>query len=90
MRYAKYGSGHPRPTPLGPGMRALFAIIGIAAFVPVALIAVSEFRELSGGVRGGALFMFAFCIVVVIGAIQLLRAAIRGEAVVRRPRSRSS
>ena len=87
MRNAKFGEGdrYPRATPIGPGLRALFAVLGIAALVPVALIGGNELRMLSGGPRGGPLLMLAFCIVVGFGALTLLHAAFRGVAVVRRP-----
>lgn len=88
MRYAKYGSRYPRPTPLGAGMRVLFAIIGLAALIPVVLIAANEFRALSGGSFVGPLLMLAFSVVVVIGAFLLLRSAFRGTAVVRQPGAR--
>jgi len=86
MRKAKYGSAvHPRMTPIGPGMRVLFAVLGIAALVPVALISVEQFRALSAGSLWGPLLLLAFCAVVVFGALLLLLASIRGTAAVRRP-----
>jgi len=87
MRNAKLGTpdGYPRAKPIGPGLRVLFAVLGIAALVPVALIASTELRAVSSGSRGGALIMLAFCIVVAMGALSLLRAAAHGVAMVRRP-----
>ena len=88
MRNAKLGTtdGYPRERPLGPGMRVLFAALGLAALIPVVLIAVNEFRALSGASRGGPVVMLAFCIVVLLGSLTLLRASLRGSAFVRRPR----
>ena len=87
MRNAKRGEAdrYPRATPIGPGLRVLFAVLGIAALIPVALIAGNELRGLSGAPRGGPLVMLGFCILVGLGALTLLRAALRGVAMVRRP-----
>jgi len=88
MRQTKFGSGggYPRVTPIGPGMRILFAILGVAAIVPVVLIAMNELHAMSDGSRAGPVIMLAFCAVVLIGALSLLLASVRGTAVVRKPR----
>ena len=87
MRNAKVGTtGYPRATPIGPGMRILFGVLGLAALIPVVLIAMNEFGALSDGARGGPLVMLAFCVVVFLGSLTLLRASLRGVAMVRRPR----
>ena len=87
MRNAKLGTtGYPRATLIGPAMRVLFAVLGLAALIPVVLIAVNELRALSGTSRGGPLLMLAFCVVVLLGSLTLLRASWRGIAMVRRPR----
>ena len=85
MRNAKLGITDGRAVPIGPGLRVLFAVLGLAALIPVALIAVNEFRAISSGARAGALLMLAFCGVVLLGALTLLRASFRGIAFVRRP-----
>lgn len=86
MRESKLGSsGYPR-VPLSTGMRVLFGVLGIAALVPVVLIVVNEFRSLGGGSIFGPVVMIAFCVVVFLGAVSLLQAAVQGTAIVRRPR----
>jgi hypothetical protein len=79
---------YTRVAPLGPGMRVLFAIIGCAALVPVVLIGANEFRAMSGTSFVGPVLMLAFCGVVLVGALLLLQAALRGTTPVRRPSGR--
>jgi hypothetical protein len=90
MRDSKLGTDgrYTRVTPLGPAMRVLFAVIGCAALIPVVLIVVNEFRTLSGKSFVGPVLMLAFCAVVLVGALLLLRAAMRGTTAVRRPNGR--
>jgi hypothetical protein len=91
MRNAKYGITGGRAVQIGTGLRVLFAVLGLAALIPVALISANEFRAMSNGSRGGPLIMLAFCTAVALGAFTLLRASFRGAAFVRRPnRERSN
>ena len=76
--------------PIGPGFRALLAIIGLTALLAALIVANAEVRLAMGGPPLLHTLVVAFCAVVVAGGALLVRGALRGRIRFRRVRRRGS
>ena len=78
-----------RITSLGPGLRVLLAIIGLAALASGIVVAATELRyAYLGSPLMPTLLVSGVAGLVTLGGVLLLRGAIRGRIAVRDPRGR--
>jgi len=80
----------PRATSLGPGLRVLLAIIGMAALGSGIIVAATELRYAHrGSPLVPTLLATGVAGLAAVGGVLLLRGAIRGRIPVRDPRGRT-
>jgi len=78
-----------RITSLGPGLRALLAIVGAAAIGSALIVATAQIRSANlGSAPVRTTLALLVSAVVAIGGALLLRGAVQGRIAVRDPRGR--
>lgn len=73
--------------PIGPVLRLLLGLIGLAALVAASIVGVAQLRPTTPGLPPLlTLLLGGFCVVVAAGGVLLIRGAIRGRIRFRRIR----